>query len=130
MYDLEDLNEGIFDSTSVFNTDEIRSFIYILTPKKDNIINRFQSEKLGQLEIKWVNYLGDAGYLKVGPLKYTADNTNSFEIEVSQCRDQSMELELEEPQDMRFRVQNLSKSQMNLSIVLQERPDHASDLII
>lgn len=41
-----------------------------------------------------------------------------------------MELELEEPQDMRFRVQNISNQQMNLSVLLQDRADFGSDLII
>ena len=87
-YDLQDLNEGMFENSGVFNTDEIRSFIFILNPKPGMTINRFIPQILGQLEIKWVNYLGDPGYLKVGPLRYTpADQQNQFEIEISQCRD-------------------------------------------
>jgi len=48
LYDLTDLNENLFDSSAVFNTDEIRSFIFILTPKDPNhVINKYKSEKLG-----------------------------------------------------------------------------------
>ena len=32
-YDLQDLNENLFLKSGVFNTDEIRSFVYIITPK-------------------------------------------------------------------------------------------------
>lgn len=47
-YDLQDVNETLFDTCGVFNTDEIRSFIFILTPKLGNhTINRYVSEKLG-----------------------------------------------------------------------------------
>jgi len=97
LYTVEDLNEGIFDTAAVFNTDEIRSFVYILTPIRGHTINRCHTEKLGQLEIKWVNYMGDPGFLKVGPLKFTAESATQFEIDIVQCRDQKMELDLEEP---------------------------------
>jgi len=47
-FDLQDLNEGIFDNSAVFNTDEVRSFIFILTPKNpEYTINKYLSEKLG-----------------------------------------------------------------------------------
>lgn len=60
IYSLTDLNENNFNQSVVFSTDEIRSFIYILTPKDPNYkINKFQTEILGQLEIKWFNYMGD-----------------------------------------------------------------------
>ena len=33
-YDLEDMNEqGVFDKSVVFNPEEIRSFIFVLSPK-------------------------------------------------------------------------------------------------
>ena len=81
------MNETLFNNCGVFNTDEVRSFIFILTPKLTNkTINRYASEKLGQLEIKWFNYFGDAGYLTVGPFKYTADNISKFEIDIVQCK--------------------------------------------
>ena len=64
--------------SAVFNTDETRSFIFILTPKKQGaIVNKFQSEKLGHLEIKWYNYLGDPGVQKVGPFMYTTEKDKS-----------------------------------------------------
>ena len=40
---------------------------------------------------------------------------------MEQCRDQKLELALEEPQDMRFKVQNLSKVPMNLVCQLNDR---------
>ena len=32
-------------------------------------VNKFEQHHLGQLEIRWVNYLGDPGLLKIGPFK-------------------------------------------------------------
>lgn len=130
-YELEDLNEGLFDNSVVFNPDEIRSFIYIFRPKNGEQINKFTSEKLGMLEIKWCNYLGDPGELKVGPFKHSFDNQqgNNFELDIEQCRDQDMELKLEEPQDMRFKIQNLSERPMDLVVHLIDRFDNSKDQI-
>ena len=48
IYKLRDLNDGLFDKSVIFNTDEIRSFIYILSPKDPLYkINKFQTEILG-----------------------------------------------------------------------------------
>lgn len=67
----------------MFNTDETRSFIFILSPKDpEYTINKFSGEQLGQLEIKWCNYMGDPGILKVGPFKYSADKETKFEIDL------------------------------------------------
>ena len=105
----------------VFNTDEIRSFIYILTPKDPKYkINKFQTEILGQLEIKWFNYLGDPGNLKVGPFRHSGDTMTKFEIEITQLRNQKMELALEVPQLMSFKIYNLSSNQMKLELGVQE----------
>ena len=48
-FDLEDLNETVYDRTVVFNPEEIRSFIFILSPKDPKIqqINKFKAEQLG-----------------------------------------------------------------------------------
>jgi hypothetical protein len=96
----------MFENCAVFNPDEIRSLIFIFKPKGDLQINKFLSEKLGQLEIKWTNYLGYPGTLKVGPFKHTFDNQSgqNFDLDIEQCRDQDMEIILEEPQDMRYRI--------------------------
>ena len=85
------------DSSVVFNPYEIRSFIYILTPKQSNVkINKFKTEQLGQLEIKWHNYLGDPGILKVGPFKYSLDSSSKFLIEIVLLQDnEPMHLTLE-----------------------------------
>lgn len=82
-FDIQDVNERLFDKSAVFNTDEIRSFLFILMPKMGHKLNRFKSEKFGQLEIKWCNYFGDPGSLKVGPFKYSADTQSQFEVEIS-----------------------------------------------
>ena len=79
-----DINEAAASNLDtncvVFNPDEIRSFIYILQPKdpEKHKINKFKAEQLGQLEIKWYNYFGDPGLLKVGPFKYGLDNQSKF----------------------------------------------------
>ena len=36
-------------------------------------INKFEQHHLGQLEIRWVNYLGDSGLLKIGPFKSSGE---------------------------------------------------------
>jgi len=36
-------------------------------------VNKFEQHHLGQLEIRWFNYLGDSGLLKIGPFKSSAD---------------------------------------------------------
>ena len=64
--------------------------------------------------------MGDPGNLKVGPFKHSADTVTKFEIEINQLRDQKMELSLEEPQDMVFRLYNLSVNTMILSLSVQE----------
>lgn len=72
--------------------------------------------------------MGDPGNLKVGPFKHSADTVTKFEIEINQLRDQKMELSLEEPQDMMFRLYNLSVNTMLLTLSVQE--SEQSDIII
>ena len=122
MFELIDLNEKNQTDCVVFNPNEIRSFIYMLTPldKKTYKINKFIAEQLGQLEIKWTNYLGDAGILKVGPFKYSIDSSNRFQVEIQQAQDQDRKLILEEPSNMRFRIFNLSTGNMTLNLDIEE----------
>ena len=72
--------------------------------------------------------MGDPGNLKVGPFKHSADTVTKFEIEINQLRDQKMELSLEEPQNMIFRLYNLSVNTMQLTLSVQE--SEQSDIII
>ena len=37
-------------------------------------LNKFEQHNLGQLEIRWVNYLGDPGILKIGPFKSSGES--------------------------------------------------------
>ena len=98
-----DINENVYNKSVVFHPDEIRSFIFILVPKlnPDNgqpyKINKFKSDTLGNLQIKWFNSMGDPGICTVGPFKYSGDTISKFEIEISQMKNQRMELTLEEP---------------------------------
>jgi hypothetical protein len=58
----------------VFNPNEIRQYLFVLSYKDQNLkINKFEQHHLGQLEIRWVNYLGDSGLLKIGPFKSSGE---------------------------------------------------------
>ena len=109
--ELTDLNENIFKDSPVFNPEEARSLVYILTPKGHNL-NKYENDALGQLEINWANYFGDSGQLQVSNFKYKVEVQKASGIEIKQKHDQNMELKLEEPQDMRFEIYNLSKINM------------------
>ena len=82
-----------------FAPEEIRSFIFILEPNDASLkINKFQEETLGFLELHWNNIFGDAGFMKVGPFKYSSDLQSKLQIEIRQVQeDQSTSLRLEQP---------------------------------
>jgi hypothetical protein len=61
---------SLFEDAIVFNPNEIRQYLFMINNKDSSIkINKFEQHHLGQLEIRWVNYLGDPGLLKIGPFK-------------------------------------------------------------
>uniref|UniRef100_A0A7S3FUT1 Trafficking protein particle complex subunit 13 C-terminal domain-containing protein n=1 Tax=Strombidium rassoulzadegani TaxID=1082188 RepID=A0A7S3FUT1_9SPIT len=108
----------MFEQSVVFDRDETRSFIFIIEPRDSSLkINKFKTEQLGQLVIKWFNYFGDPGILKVSPFKYGIDSNSKFLVEIQQVQEeQDLVLKLEVPQDMRFKIFNLSPQNMNLRL--------------
>ena len=83
-YKLVDINDNLQEKSVTFCPEEIRSFIFILEPK-DPInykINKFQDEILGQMELKWFNIFGDAGFMKVGPFKYSYEMQTKLQVEI------------------------------------------------
>ena len=60
----------MFEDSIVFNPNEIRQYLFAINYKDAAYkVNKFEQHHLGQLEIRWVNYLGDSGLLKIGPFK-------------------------------------------------------------
>jgi len=56
----------------------------------------------------------------VGPFKYGLDSNNKFMVELQQVQNQIMDLVLEEPQNMRFKLYNLSANNMNIKLDIKE----------
>ena len=95
-------------------------------------INKFEQHHLGQLEIRWVNYFGDPGLLKIGPFKSSGEGHKSgarSEIDLDVIASpEEQRLRLEEPKTIKFRLHNLSNAPMK--IVLSVKEKEVGDLLI
>ena len=97
-------------------------------------VNKFEQHHLGQLEIRWFNYLGDSGLLKIGPFKSAGEGqapgkAPRFEIDLDViATPEEQLLRLEEPKSVRFRLHNLSPSPMKISLSVKEK--EVGDLLI
>lgn len=72
--DATGMNPSLFENSIVFNPNEIRQYLFVLSYSDQTFkINKFEQHHLGQLEIRWFNYLGDSGLLKIGPFKSSGE---------------------------------------------------------
>lgn len=127
----------MFESAIVFNPNEIRQYLFVLSYKDaGQKINKFEQHHLGQLEIRWVNYLGDSGLLKIGPFKSSGEAATAakqggpkFEIDLDVIASpQEQLLKLEQPKSVKFRLHNLSIAPMKISLSVKEK--EVGDLLI
>ncbi|CDW87010.1 UNKNOWN [Stylonychia lemnae] len=119
---------SIFNESIAFNPGEIRQYLFIIQHKDTaHKINKFEMYQLGQLELRWVNYFGDAGLLKIGPFKYNAEQKTKFEIDLDVISDDQI-LKLEEPKTIMFRLYNLSANVMKIQLSVKEK--EVGDLLI
>jgi len=65
---------------------EVRSYVFLIKPKDPSIkLNKYETVNLGQLELRWLNYFGDPGVMKVGPFTSKLDMQRTqfeFDLEV------------------------------------------------
>ena len=89
------------------------------------------------MEIRWVNYLGDSGLLKIGPFKSSGEaaaqgkpgGAPKFEIDLDVIASPEEQLlKLEQPKSVKFRLHNLSASAMKISLSVKEK--EVGDLLI
>jgi hypothetical protein len=55
-------------------------------------LNKFEVLNLGQLEIKWSNFFGDPGILKIGPFKTTIEQNILVEIDIQVINKEDLSL--------------------------------------
>jgi hypothetical protein len=77
--------------------------------------------------VRWVNYFGDPGILKIGPFKSNVDSKGKFEIDLD-IISEDQTLKLEEPKSIMFRLYNLSPNPMKITLSVKERD--VGDLLI
>eukprot|EP00347_Sterkiella_histriomuscorum_P011398 403372611 len=119
---------SVFGESVVFNPGEIRQYLFIIQHKDPAYkINKFEMHQLGQLELRWVNYLGDPGLLKIGPFKSNVEQKTKFEIDLDVVS-QDQILKLEQPKSIMFRLYNLSNSVMKIQLSVKEK--EVGDLLI
>ena len=129
-----DEQESIFKDAIVFNPNEVRQYLFLVQPKEVSLkLSKFEQHHLGQLELRWVNYFGDPGLLKIGPFKSAGEASikggSKFEIDldvIASAEDQR--LKLEEPKNVKFRLHNLSPNPMRISLSVKEK--EVGDLLI
>lgn len=131
---------SIFQDSIVFNPSEVRQYLFLVahaTGHSAAKINKFESHHLGQLEIRWVNYLGDPGLLKIGPFKSTGEGlvkgggpaAPRYEVDLDVIASPEEQLlRLEEPKTVKFRLHNMSQAPMK--ILLSVREKEVGDLLI
>ena len=86
--------------------------MFILTPSKQQDINKNEGQSVGVLDIKWQNYLGDLGSIRVGPFKYGEPKVK-YDISI-EIVDKNNKLILEEPGMITCKLGNLSKRVLNI----------------
>lgn len=125
---LEQNQLSIFGESVVFNPGEIRQYLFIIQNKDPSFkINKFETHVLGQLELRWVNYFGDPGLLKIGPFKSNMEQKGKFEIDLDVVS-QDQILKLEQPKSIVFRLYNLSNAVMKIQLSVKEK--EVGDLLI
>ena len=62
----EFVEEGLFDESVCFHQDEVRHYLFLLKPIKPKFrIDNTMQHRLGSVNIKWRNYMGDFGELEL-----------------------------------------------------------------
>lgn len=100
----------------------MRAYLFQISPTNPDVkLNKFEVLNLGQLEVKWCNYFGDLGVLKIGPFKTTIDQNILVEIEIQEVNKEDLSLKLEEPKSVAFRLYSFCPSPMKLMIGVKEQ---------
>ena len=64
----ETTGKSVFSETTDMLPGDTRSYLFLISPReKDLKLNKYETLNLGQLELRWLNYFGDPGVMKVGP---------------------------------------------------------------
>jgi len=64
----QNTGKSVFANTVDMLPGDTRSFLFLIKPRDESIkLNKYETINLGQLELKWLNYFGDPGVMKVGP---------------------------------------------------------------
>lgn len=113
--------DSLFKNTVVFHPEDTRSYLFSIEPKDTRFkVDKYESYGLGQLELRWQNYFGDPGLLKIGPFKSVADQRPRNDIDLEVVPEQDRSLNLEEPKQVLFRLHNLSLNNMKISLSTKE----------
>lgn len=119
MFDLN-VAEGnsIFDQSVVMKANDVRQYVFWLKPvSEQQKVDNTQDMPLGNLEVQWRNYFGDAGSARYETWSALKSN---LQRELDLQTVQPTVLRMEQSQLIKFRLYNLGKVPVNISISLRE----------